>query len=117
MVPPLRLLKVEPKTAIKISNLLWGQFQYSTYYLKAKILFVGQSKKRDRILKIAQEVRTSFWPTARRAGARRATLNPSQKFNGRLCEPPTKWRQKNQIVLSRHKFTTKLEPIFSRISD
>jgi len=47
MVPPLRLLKVEPKTAIKISNLLWGQVQYSTLYLKAKILFVGQSKTRQ----------------------------------------------------------------------
>ena len=28
-MPPLRLLKVEPKMVIKISNLRWGQIQYS----------------------------------------------------------------------------------------
>jgi len=55
----------------------------------AKILFVGKANVRQNF-KIAQE-RTSFWPTARRASARRAVRIPRTKTSGRLCEPPTKW--------------------------
>ena len=40
MVPPLRLLKVEPKMVIKISNLRWGQLQYSknSFCIKANAM-------------------------------------------------------------------------------
>jgi len=47
-VPPLRLLKVEPKMVIKISNLRWGQIQYSKNYfcikaniMKSKLLLIS----------------------------------------------------------------------------
>ena len=39
-MPPLRLLKVEPKMVIKVSNLRWGQIQYSknSFCIKANIM-------------------------------------------------------------------------------
>ena len=66
---------------------------------------------RDRI-EIAQE-RTSFWPTARRACARRAARIHQGKINGRHFVPPTIWLSKSRKVLSWCIYTTTLEPILS----
>ena len=70
---------------------------------------------RDRI-KIAQE-RTSFWPTARRACARRAERISPHKINGRHFVPPTIWLSKSRKVLSWCIYTTTLEPILAKMSD
>ena len=56
-------------------------------------------KEAENLPKIAQE-RTSFWPTARRACARRAARIHRGKINGRHFAPPTIWLSKSRPVLS-----------------
>jgi len=99
------------ETAIKKDNLRdWIHFHYS------KNSFGKANTKNEKELK-SHGSRTSFWPTARRASARRAALILRLKFNGRPFRPPTKWRSKNQIVLSWSIFTTKLELILPKIAE
>ncbi len=96
------------ETAIKKEDCWsWIHSHYS------KNSFYWASQIRDRI-KIAQE-RTSFWPTARRACARRAARIHQDKINGRHCVPPTIWLSKSRKVLSWCIYTTTLEPILSKI--
>ena len=61
--------------------------------------------------------RTSFCLTARRDSPRRAALIPRHKINGRLCEPPIKWLQKNRKVWFWCLYTTLLELTLSKISE
>ena len=90
------------------------QLHHTTPNPKAKILFVGQSKKRDRI-KIATT--TSFCKTASPALAGRAELIFLSKRNGRRFAPPANSSGKKKKVLFWSIFTTTLELILSKIPE
>jgi hypothetical protein len=94
----------------------WSHFQYIIKSKLAKILFIGQSKYYARPkgeLKIeskkSQEVRTSFWPRAKRAEGR--------KINGRRYALPTKKSVFCQKVSFWCNYTVPLELILSKIPE
>jgi len=109
--PPLvrstRLLKLIPKTAIKISNRI-----VERNYIIAKILFMNKANTKK-----SQKIRTSFWRAARRALARRAARKMKRKINGRRFAPPTKKSEKFQKVKLWSIFMTLLELILSKIPE
>src|SRR3990167_10565120 len=61
--------------------------------------------------------RTSSWPTARRACARRAEGISPHKTNGRHKVPPTDSLVKNRKIKSWSIYTITLEPTLSKIPD
>src|SRR3990167_9756629 len=70
-----------------------------------------------RLLPNKCSARTSSWPTARRACARRAALISPHKTNGRHCVPPTDSSVKKKKEQSWSIFTTSLEPTLSKIPE
>ena len=67
-MPPLRLLKVEPKMVIKISNLRWGQIQYNknSFCIKANTMSQNRFWFRTcflakKLCALARRIRIHFW--------------------------------------------------------
>jgi len=78
------------------------------YLIIRKIFLLGKVNNYARPLgelkiesKKSQEIRTSFWPRAKRAEGR--------KINGRRCAPPTKWLFQSPEVRFWCGYTTLLE--------
>ena len=113
-MPPLRLLKVEPKMVIKISNLRWGQIQYNKNSFCIKANTISQNCfwfptcfLAKKLCALARRIQIHFWRIPLRILGEIQAGTIGTRF-ARLGF----WLQKNLWVRCWCVYCTKLETIF-----